>query len=84
MQALVDGVERQLQAVGDAQFVEDVVQMSILNGPILPGQADQGGVTSLGPVLQAENGSFVGSVWNLNYNQQYNLWLLSSRAATSS
>src|ERR1035438_2435079 len=27
MQSLVDGVEGQLQTVGDAQFVEDVVQM---------------------------------------------------------
>ncbi len=47
--------------------------VSIVNGPILPGQPDQGGTISVIPILQAQDGSFVGSAWNLNYNQQYSM-----------
>jgi hypothetical protein len=48
--------------------------VGIVNGPIVPGQVDQGGgTTPVVPVLQAEDGSFVGSVTTVNYSPQYNL-----------
>ncbi len=40
--------------------------VSILNGPILPGQDVQNGTTPVIPVLQAQDGSFVGSVTFVN------------------
>ena len=41
-EAVVDGVEREFETVGDAEFVENIVQ--VIFDPILPGEL--GGITS--------------------------------------